>query len=523
MKNYSKQDTSLSEKGFVAKPWKNRVRIALVYPSSYETGMSSLGYQNLYRILNEKSFITAERVFLKNGESPRSVESSHGLGDFDFIFFSISYSADIINVFEMIRLSSISILSSNRSKSDPILCAGGTGIYSNPEPLASVMDFFFLGEAETFLEKFSSLLDRTSAAVKDSEVLFENIGSWEGIYIPARGDRGKTIKRVYEKDIGAFQTYSSLFSEKSQFGSMFMEEISRGCRRGCRFCSIGYSARPFRIRKPCRLAYGEKNREEKIGLVGAGICDHPDIREIAEHILNKGLSISFSSFRADRIDQAVTELIKSFKIKSFAIAPEAGSQRLRNIINKDLTDDQILKAAERLSGAGVKNLKLYFMIGLPMEEESDIYSIAELCKKIMKAFRGDRIKVSINPFIPKPFTPFQWFAMQSPKILKSKFRNIKSALRSGRISLDPMNLNQGLLDAFFSRADRQTGERIAKIFNESNYPVREVLNMAKDENCFIFRSLDTSKELPWDFIDMGVKRAHLKSEYDKAGKSARNP
>jgi len=294
------------EIGAFKKSWKNRIKIALVYPNYYKIGMSSLGFQTIYRILNEKNYITCDRVFLPNNsdETPRSIEHSRPLSDFDFVLFSISYSADSINVFHILKKSNIPLTSSTRSKHHPILGAGGTAIFLNPEPLANVFDFFFLGEAENFIDKLDNLLINNPEAVKDNDVFLNNIRLLYGVYIPSdlqirysKTDKiensffkndSKKISKIHIPNLNEFPTYSSLFSPNAEFGSLFMEEITRGCARGCRFCAIGFIGKPFRIRDSKSLKFNDIKSEFKVGLLGAAICDHPQINEIANKLISSG-------------------------------------------------------------------------------------------------------------------------------------------------------------------------------------------------------------------------------------------
>ncbi|MBW2164621.1 MAG: radical SAM protein, partial [Deltaproteobacteria bacterium] len=437
-----------SEIGTIRKSCRECIRIALVYPNKYHVGMSNLGFQTVYHLLNNIEDVACERSFLPDEPgSPRAgittIESGRPISDFDIIAFSISFENDYPNILTILDKADIPLHSNDRGTPHPLVIAGGVACFLNPEPISSFIDCFLIGEAELMLPQFIGCFDANTSR---RSLLKNIVHKVPGTYVPAfyettynkdgtiRSfepllDVPVNIRRTYIKDLSQVSTCSSIITPHTTFDNTFLIETGRGCPHGCRFCSAGYIYRPPRFRSFQVIAKCLDQGillTDKIGLVGAAVSDFPSIKELYDYVDKKNIRISFSSLRADSLCPELISLLRQSKVKTATIAPDAGSERMRKVINKGITEDEILNAAEALVAGGIPNLKLYFMIGLPTETMDDVEAVIELCKKIKQQFlESSRIKkriggitVTVNSFVPKPFTPFQWVAMDDERTLK---------------------------------------------------------------------------------------------------------
>jgi radical SAM superfamily enzyme YgiQ (UPF0313 family) len=536
-----------AESGTIRKQWRDRVRVALVYPNHYRVAMANLGFQTVYRLLNAMDHVVCERAFLPEetaeGDRPVvSLESGSRLSDFHCIAFSLSFENDYPNVLTILKNAALPLQSALRGTTLPLVFAGGVAAFLNPEPLAPFFDCFLLGEAEDllnpFFERFDPLRDRRS-------LLIELAQEVAGVYVPAfyqeqYGEDGtlktftpveavpEKIKRVYSANLEDTATYSTVVTPHSTFDDAFMIEVSRGCHHGCRFCAAGYLYRPPRTR-PLPLLLDALNKgarlTQKIGLMGTAVSDLPDLKALCAEGRKQDLQLSFSSLRADALDHDLVAALRSGRLKTAAIAPETGSERMRRVVNKGLKEEDILSAAERLVAGGIPNLKLYFMVGLPTETDADIDAIVALIKQIKHRFllssRGKghmgTITVSLNSFVPKPFTPFQWVAMDEVAILKQKIRKVKAGLQkvsNVRVHADVPRWSH--LQALFARGDRRVAHMLLLAQeNNGNWP-QTFKASALNAGFFVNRRRSPAELLPWDFIDHGINRSFLWNEYQRA-------
>lgn len=504
------------------------LRICVVYPNRYRVGMGNLGFQAVQSILNSYPDILCERAFLPDPEdliehekskTPLlSLESRQPVAGFDLIAFSISFESDYMNLPALFRLAGISPYAAQRHESDPLIIAGGAALFLNPEPVADFMDVICIGEAEALLP---DLMFALRSGVDPKKQLLERLGPVEGFYIPS-ADK-KPVRRRFLADLDETATTTVISSPETEFAALKLIEISRGCPRGCRFCAAGFIYLPYRqhslekIKEEADRAIAEG---KKIGLVAAAVGDYRGIGELCSHIVARGGSFSVSSLRIDGLDETMTDLLVTCGHKTATLAPEGGSQRLRNLIRKGITEEQIYSACERLIAKNILNLKLYFIIGLPTETDEDIAELLALVEKIRELVitrakanrRLGEITLSVNPFIPKPFTPLQWCGMAPGKILEKRLELLKKGVRRlSNTTLQCESLKEAQLQALLSRGERSLSAFIIKSDSCGSWR-KAAKEQGIDFHDEVTRTIPLDAELPWGFIQ-GVSADILKREY----------
>lgn len=565
--------TSLARKwgsqeiGGLKKKWTNRLPVGLIYPNTYSVGMSNLGFQLVYGLLNSDPHIVAERIFLPaEGNQPKSIESDRLVTDFPVLLCSVSFEQDYLNLIKILHLSGIQPLAAKRTSSgskgsaavasvasggQPLVIAGGVATFINPEPLAPIIDLFIIGEAEPVLPEIMTLLvrllvDKGKKTLARDELLRELATRFPYCYVPqfynfTYGPAGELlsiqaafpglpnrIKRAVLHRPEAAAGHSLLLTPDTEFANLYMTELGRGCSRGCRFCAAGFVYRPPRLWPPDTIVSGLGERPptcQRIGLLGMEMLRAEDLGLITEYLLNESCSLSFSSLRADAIGPQLTELLAKSATRTSAIAPDGGSERLRRVINKSITENDLLSAAESLIQAGIRNLKLYFMIGLPTETLEDLEELIALTLKIKKKMLSvgrttgkiGRIALSVNCFVPKPWTPFQFHPFEEVLSLKKKIKHIRARLSGeSNIKITAERPEKVFFQAVIARGDRKVGNALSLAVQTAR-GWREVFNRLKlpPEN-YATRRREQNELFPWEILDHGIDRNFLWTEYQKA-------
>ena len=537
-----------AETGASSKNWGGKIAVCLVYPNRYRLAMGNLGFQTVYALLNAYPDVVCERAFLpdpdelaeyRKSRTPLlSLESQRPLADFDLIAFSVSFESDYLHIPAIFSLAGIPPLAAGRGASHPLVMAGGAALFLNPEPVADFMDLICIGEGEPILPPIIEVLNRGG---ERSDILMAAAGM-PGIYIPslyeaeyqgerlvafrARAGAPDRVERLWDREIDRRPTTSVILSPDAEFADMFLVEVSRGCPRGCRFCAAGFIYLPYRQRGiEAVKAEVERGLAErgKIGLVGAAVSDYRGIGELCRHILEHGGKVSVSSLRIDALDEGMIEVLKESGHKTVALAPEGGSQRLRDLINKNIDEEQILAACDRLIGRGMLNLKLYFIIGLPTETDADleelIFLVTKIRERVIAAARAERrlgeVVLSVNPFVPKPFTPFQWRGMEEVKLLERKGKLLRDAFgRLSNVRLQMESPKDAYLQALLSRGDRRLATFLLMSEELGNWR-KGAQGAGIDTDLLVYRDIPLDELLPWDFI-AGGDRERLVREYRRA-------
>src|SRR6059036_580128 len=541
------------EQGTVIKDWGGKISVALVYPNTYAVGMSNLGFQTIYRHLNAIPDVVCERVFMPEPADldemrraqtpPFSLESLRPLTEFHLVGFSVTYEGDYVNVLRLLGMAGIPLRAAARRPHDPLILMGGVCAFSNPEPVAPFMDFVVVGEGE---ELVVELISAYRAGYRDRTGLLAALAGLDGVYVPERyaigyGEDG-TIAEVAPRDgapavvakrrlrnVNAFETVAAVKTPHAEYGHMALLEVGKGCGRGCRFCLEGQVYRPVRHRSVDALretvARMAESGEKRVGLVGACVSDYPWIGELLKIVEDNGLELSISSIRADSLTDGLVAALARGGHRTLTIAPEAGTERLRRAIRKAITDEQILTACDLVRKNGIPNLKTYFMIGQPTETDEDVEAIPELAGRMLERLRVldpsgkpfGRLTLSVSSFVPKPWTPFQWAPFAGAAALSKKLETIKRGVRSfSNVRVLHENPREAALQALLARGDRRVGnflEQAARAGGEWRRALRE---WDGDLDFHTTRPRALDERLPWDHFEVGVKKAGLAREWERA-------
>src|SRR3954471_19279167 len=547
--------TLSKETGYVTKPHGDRLRVALAFPNTYWVGMSNLGFQTVYRLFNAQDDVVCERVFLPPKQELAelvasrapllTLESQSPVGEFDVFAFSVSFEWDYVNVLTLLRLAGIPIYASERTERHPLIVIGGAVTFVNPEPLALFAGVIAAGEGEVLVPG----LERAFAASSDRRELLHALSRERGFYIPsfyepqyaadgsmtgflptaAALDAPVPVRKAALKTTDAVDPPATgIFTPDTEFGSRFLVEVVRGCANLCRFCWAGYNylpVRSFPADRILELARAARAHSSRVGLVSIALCDHPEIERILANLLEMGYGISPASLRLDDLTPSIVQVLKASGERTITIAPETGSDRLRRVINKTVTNDEILDRAELIFANGIENLKLYYMIGLPTETDEDLVAIRDLTlqirERMMKYARAKgqigRIIGSVNPLIPKPGTAYQWIPMEDPAVIDRKIKRLR-ALTSDidNVYFNIKSERHSYFQALLSLGDRRVAPAIA-IAEQNGQNWRAAVADARiDGDFYIFRDRSKDAMLPWDIIDGGMKRSFFEAEFAKS-------
>lgn len=553
----------------------NLISMALVFPDIYEVGMSNLGLQILYDIVNRHRDFTVERVFSpwidfekklrEQNVKIFSLENRIFLDCFDLIGFTVQHELLYTNILNILDLGRVNISSRRRRDKFPLVCAGGPAVV-NPQPLSKFMDFFVVGDGE---EVIISILERVKIYKdnnKDKEWFLKEINRLDGIYIPGfykfhyfpdgsiesiRPD--KKVRKAILKDLNKFEIVQNpIIPNIKPVHDRFTVEIMRGCGRGCRFCQAGITYRPVRKREVESLirqsAAGIKNTGyDEISFLSLSSSDYSGIEHLLDKItssLKPGrLSISLPSMRLDSFNLNLIELIGSGRKTGLTFAPEAGSQRMRDIINKNIKEKEMLDCIKMAFSRGWEKIKLYFMIGLPFEKDEDISQIVELIEKVIMAAKDElskkklprlKINISVNAFCPKPFTPFQWTSQDNTTSLDSKFNYILKNVPKRYVNISWTDSRRSMIECALARGNELVGEVIERAwksgarfdnwtdFFKFHVWEKEFRKAGMDISFFTTRGFADDEILPWDVIDIGVSKKFLLREYDKSKRYLRD-
>jgi radical SAM superfamily enzyme YgiQ (UPF0313 family) len=549
-------DVLAREVGAIRKPHGGRLRVALAFPNTYFVGMSNLGLQTVYTLFNADDRVVCERVFLpprqdlaalRAGRAPLiTLESQTPVRDFDVFAFSVSFEWDYTNVVTMLRLAGLEPRAARRHRLDPLVVIGGAVTFVNPEPLAPFADVIAAGEAERLVPDLVDAFAEDEA--RDRERLLERLAGKRGFYVPALYDvlddgpgriagivpradtdapavvRKAAVKTTDELDPPS----TSIFTPDTEFGSRLLVEVVRGCANLCRFCWAGYNylpVRPFHAGRILEIAEARRPFASRVGLVSIALCDHPEIERILGGLVEMGYGISPASLRLDDLTEPIVSVLVRSGERSITIAPETGSDRLRRVINKTVTNDEILDRAGLIFRSGIENLKLYYMVGLPTETDEDLVAIRDLTLEIREVMlsharvRGvvGRIVASVNPLIPKPGTAFQWMPMLDAASIDRTIGRLRG-LTSGidnvyfNIKSERHSFYQGLL----SLGDRRVADVIELAEANGQNWRQAAADAGLDADAYLLRDRSQDAYLPWQIIDGGMKTSFFRDELEKS-------
>jgi len=542
------------EVGYVRKPHGGRLRVALAFPNTYFVGMSNLGFQTVYSLFNAEDGIVCERTFLPpksevealraSGAGLVTLESQTPVREFDIFALSVSFEWDYTNVLTLLRLAGIPLRAADRTLHDPIVMIGGAVTFVNPEPLAPFADIIAAGEGEALIPP---LVHAFREATDRSDMLRRLVNE-RGFYVPAFYDvtyaADGTIEQFVTRDGTAAPPVvrkaalratdavdppaTRIFTPETEFGSRFLVEVVRGCANLCRFCWAGYNYLPVRAFPKDRiieLAKQARPHSNRVGLVSIALCDHPQIEEILTELVEMGYSISPASLRLDDLTPTILRLLRQSGERTITIAPETGSDRLRRVINKTMTNDEILAAADSIFATGFENLKLYFMLGIPTETDDDLVAIRDLTQQLREIMltharpRGQvgRIVASVNPLVPKPATAYQWLPMEDDASIERKIKRMRSLTADiDNVYFNIKSERHSFYQALLSLGDRRVAPAIEAAERNGGNWRAAVKEAGIDADFYVFRDRSRDRVLPWDIIDGGMKDTFFRSEAEKA-------
>ena len=535
------------------------IRVLLVYPNTREVALANLGFQQVYSLLNSIQGVECDRYALPTDWIPetemlsqkdlRSMDMNRLPADFDMIAFSISFEPDYLNTVIALKYFNIPLDRAERDSSCPMIVAGGSAIFINPEPLANCMDVMFIGEGEGMANDFFDMLYK----FEDKNKFLKKAASLPGIYVPefydSQIDSGRQVGVSTSIDISsrvtrhwvaeeeALCTHSVVHGENSTFKDMALMEVTRGCIWACRFCTAGFIYRPPRLPdlnktydSMMQTLGGQEKTAQTIGLVGPSVTDHPQLPALAKRITDEGKTISFSSLRMETLTDELVGLILKSGQKTLTVAVDGPSERMRDVINKAATDDFIVEKCRFLTRKGILHLKIYSIVGLPHETDEDIEQFIRLIERVQEVYvdecrnhgRIGRITISLSPLVPKPGTPFQYHPMEEVKSLKKKFSRLRKVFgKLPHLKLSFGSPNEAYLQTYLSRGDRSVHE-FFKTFLSNGHDAKSALNKHSVDS-FVYRQYGKEDYLPWDIVDHGYRNGFLWDDYQRGLNAGRTP
>lgn len=531
----------------------SRSGFALVYPNTYYVGMSNLGFHIIYEQINSRGDTACERAFLPDAKILQeyvrtntpilTIETQRPIYEFPLIGFAVSFEMDYFNVLTLLAQGKIPLRSADRQERDPIVLIGGPCATFNPEPLAEFVDVVIIGEGEEVIQEILDAYYECGEQSLTREQTLLRLAQIEGVYVPCfyspiydesgcllRYDRHpsvpETIKRRWIQNLDGYRGQTVIVSEDTEFSEMFLIEITRGCGRHCRFCMAGYCFRNPRARSLAKLEEAVRTAQQyrgKVGLVGAAVSDYLFINELSQQILHAGMHFSVASLRADTLTPELVRGLAESGHKTVTLAPEAASMRMRCVINKGITDEHLYRAVEMAIEAGIPNIRFYIMIGLPFEEAADVQAVVQMAKDVKRYMAGlgsrGKLTLSINPFIPKPFTPFQWQPMAPVKDVEAKLKLIQNELRAyADIEVLVESPKESYIQAVLARGDRKLSSVLYTAHELGGVKgwKQAVKQQRTDLDFYLYRQRTIDETLPWGHLDMGLKPGYLEAELAKA-------
>ncbi len=540
------------------------LKVLLVYPNTWDVAIANLGFQRVHSILNRIDGIQCDILSLPNNWKPetqnlhsddlRSREMNLEPQDFDMIAFSISFEPDYLNAVLQLKYFNIPLERDKRDNSYPLILAGGSAIFINPEPMAQIVDAFFIGEAEGLAEKFFNLFIQSD--FDEPRDLLPKASKIKGMYIPHLYDglyekgtpqkqmsslahKFPLVERYWVEDELSLKTHSEMHTETSVFKDMSLLEVTRGCIWACRFCTAGFIYRPPRLPdlnktyNSLRETLEKQGKETKtIGLVGPSVTDHPQLVSLTKRLVEEGKALSFSSLRMETLTNELVDLMKQSGQKTITVAMDAPSERMRNAVNKAATDQFIIDKCQFLAEKGILHLKLYSIIGLPNETENDIDQFIQVIGDVQKAYleaskkhgRIGNLTIGLSPFVPKPGTPFQWHPMEKVSVLKKRFMKIRKSLsKLPNVKLSFGSPNEAYLQTYLSKGGRELINFFNSYLNSGHDEKKALNNCLPKPDEIVYRQYQQNDFLPWDIIDHGYRDNFLWNDYQRGLMETQTP
>jgi radical SAM superfamily enzyme YgiQ (UPF0313 family) len=527
------------EQGAHIADWGGHVPVALLYPNSYYIGMSSLGFQAVYSLFNSTPGMLCERAFVDSPKQAKrqglvTIESQRELWEFSVLAVSLSFELDYWNTLAALAAAGIPLRSSDRDDTHPLIIAGGPAVSANPEPLAPFLDAVIIGEAEAVLPQAVPWL--TQSGEIDRMEMLQGLASVPGIYVPALyevdyhtdgtiskiqsidGAAACPVRRQWLDDLNSVDTSSKVLTRDTEFGNMYLIEVARGCARQCRFCLAGYYFLPKRersVEKVLALAQEGLRYRDRIGLVGSAVSDYSGINEVSTRLLEMGAKISVSSLRVDSLTRPLLEALVKSQTRTLTIAPEVGSERMSKVIGKGIGREHVLQAAAEAAGLGIRQFKLYFMVGLPTETEEDVQAIVELAKStkavVEKSRPGSSLSINVSPFVPKAHTPFQRYPMLGVADLHARLGILETALRPKQIQVKGEGPAWSAIQGVLARGDRRLSKVLENMATQSSLSnwKRAMADAGLEDAFYTQRQREAEEILPWSVVSSGVLDQYL--------------